>query len=368
MRILIDAFWWEVGPPSGQLVLKNLVHYWGEFFKDDELILAIPSVAKTEIESSKDENFLSVETKCRIHPIINALELPRIAKRIGGIDGIFAQNFSPLSGRSVVFIHDVLFQSNPEWFTLRERVYLSTIPIMALKATSILTSSGNESERIRSHNPRLQDVSSTGLSVSRSLIATNPTEPSGTLRDFEFTLTVGRINQRKNLQATLLAALRSGVLSPESPIVVVGEKSGRVEQFGQEISQAEAEGKIRFLGYVSDSELRWLYERCRLFCYLSLDEGYGLTPLEAKYFGAPCLVSDIPVFRETMDGRNTQFVDPKDFGKISIEFATSFCKSNRQADNSARAEALAPDDVEAAWRVAVSKIRTSFSQAIGSPQ
>ena len=57
-------------------------------------------------------------------------------------------------------------------------------------------------------------------------------------------------------------------------------------------------------------------ENCALFCFLSLGEGYGLPPVEAAYFGARVLVSDIPVFRENLGGA-AEYVDPNDVSAIS---------------------------------------------------
>ena len=51
-----------------------------------------------------------------------------------------------------------------------------------------------------------------------------------------------------------------------------------------------------------------------------MDEGYGLPPLEALEFGAPVLVSDIPVFRELLaDLRGVTFSEPHDVEAIAAK-------------------------------------------------
>ncbi|MBK8151402.1 MAG: glycosyltransferase [Acidobacteria bacterium] len=46
-------------------------------------------------------------------------------------------------------------------------------------------------------------------------------------------------------------------------------------------------------GYVSDGELRALYEHAACFIYPSLYEGFGLPPLEAMTCGCPVIVSSV---------------------------------------------------------------------------
>ena len=53
---------------------------------------------------------------------------------------------------------------------------------------------------------------------------------------------------------------------------------------------------ITFYGFVSDSDLWEIYKACDLLVSPSNFEGFGMPPMQALYFGKPCLVSDIPIF------------------------------------------------------------------------
>lgn len=55
---------------------------------------------------------------------------------------------------------------------------------------------------------------------------------------------------------------------------------------------------ITIKGVVSDSELKSLVSSSRLFVLPSLGEGFGLAAAEAMAAGVPCVLSDIPAFRE----------------------------------------------------------------------
>jgi len=59
-------------------------------------------------------------------------------------------------------------------------------------------------------------------------------------------------------------------------------------------SQQDAEQNVTSLGYITDEELRALYETCGLFVFPSLYEGYGLPPMEAAVCGARVLSSPVP--------------------------------------------------------------------------
>lgn len=313
MRILVDGYWWVEGPTSNRMVLQEIVRRWASDYPDDQLILAVPTDATASIPDS--EGVQLVRTRIRIHPAINFLELPVIA-RLRRADAILAFNFAANSTSGVVFLHDVLFQSNPEWFTGLERAYFGAMPLLARRARSVVTSSRAERSRICRFNPRLRRVVSAGLSVASSFDAVGATDPDLGLSNGKYLLCVGRLNVRKNLAVTMRAALRSGVLSEDFPLVVVGEPSGRIPQLDDEFRSAIAAGTLRIVGRVSDTHLKWLYRHCALFACLSLDEGFGLPPVEAASVGCQVLASDIPVFRETV-GPHATFVDATDVNAIA---------------------------------------------------
>jgi glycosyltransferase involved in cell wall biosynthesis len=313
MNILVDGYWWVEGPTSNRMVLQEIVGRWASDYPDDQVILAVPNDTKSSTPAP--EGVQVVHTRLRVHPAINFLELPVIARRRRA-DAILAFNFAANSTNAAVFLHDVLFQSNPEWFTGVERAYFSAMPLLARRARSVITSSRAECSRIRRFNPRLPRVVSSGLSVASSFDAVEATDPGLQLSHGKYLLCVGRLNVRKNLAVTLRAALRSGVLSEDFPLVVVGEPSGRITQLDDELRAAAAAGALRIVGTVSDAHLKWLYNHCALFVCLSLDEGFGLPPVEAASVGCRVLASDIPVFRETV-GPHAAFVDATDVDAIA---------------------------------------------------
>ena len=71
----------------------------------------------------------------------------------------------------------------------------------------------------------------------------------------------------------------------------------------------EAKGNIEFLGEVSDSELRSLYQRCRALIFVGIED-FGLVPLEVQSAGRPVIAYGKGGLLETVvDGKTGIFFD-----------------------------------------------------------
>ncbi len=129
-------------------------------------------------------------------------------------------------------------------------------------------------------------------------------DPSGARRatyglEPGYFLSVSRLLPYKNVDA-VVTAFRG---STERRLAVVGT--------GPEESRlrALASANVRFLGSVSDDELRWLYANCAGVVSAS-HEDYGLTPLEAAAFGKPAAVLRWGGFLDTVvEGSTGVFFD-----------------------------------------------------------
>jgi glycosyltransferase involved in cell wall biosynthesis len=292
--VLFDAAWWDGGPPSGQRVLRDLVREWARSFPEDRLGLACavePEGMPAGVE------FVPILPNQHMMGILIGLPL----KARNGWDALVTQNFTSPYGcrRRAVFIHDVIFQSSPHFFTFRERVYLSLIPFLARRASVIVTSSRSEAARIARVNRHLaQRVVSVGLALPSDFEQCQPVRP----REFvprEFFLTVGRLNRRKNVGQVIEGLLQGGLLSEGRPLIVVGAVDGaRDVNLDKLQERAVADGLVILAGHVSDENLKWYYENCTAFIFGSLDEGFGLPVLEARACGAPIVMSRIPAFME----------------------------------------------------------------------
>ncbi|MCR8672015.1 glycosyltransferase family 1 protein [Agrococcus sp. HG114] len=312
MRILMDAHWWERGPHANRTVQREVILAWARAFPEDELVLAMPADAADDAPPRA----AVARTRLWPHAAANRWELPRIARRTGA-DVVLAHNFTPASGRALTFLHDVMFEEHPEWFSRAERLYFGRMLPWASRAAAVATSTRSEAERIRRHAPRLPPAAVTGLGVPPSLTGA-ARRPGAVPETARFAVTVGRLNVRKNLETAMLAASRSARITPAAPLCVVGgsEHSGIGARIPDEARARIADGSIVMLGHVPDEELGWLYRHAALTLCLSLDEGFGMPAVEAAALGSPLLASDIPVFRETVGGCAT-LVSPLDADAVA---------------------------------------------------
>jgi glycosyltransferase involved in cell wall biosynthesis len=311
-RVLLDGYWWVEGPPSNSTVQRELIRAWARRYPDDELVLVVPQahVDLVRATGGAPDGVRVVGARLRPHGAAVIGEYGRIARRVGATVAL-THNFTPRGIPAVVFLHDVLFQQHPEWFTRAERLYLGRVTAGLPRAARVVTSSAHEAARIEHLNPRASGVTPIGIAPDPELMTVEPVRPASLGNVDGFLLTVGRLNVRKNLGTAVAAALRSGAVGRRTPLVVVGERDGRDPGFGPEVQEAVESGSVVFPGYVSNAELSWLYRHATSFVFLSLDEGYGLPPVEALAFGTPVVASDIDVFRETVGG-HARLVDPTD--------------------------------------------------------
>ncbi len=68
----------------------------------------------------------------------------------------------------------------------------------------------------------------------------------------------------------------------------------------QMVVDLELKDKVTFLHEVSFNELKILYSKAYALVYPSIDEGFGIPPIEAMASNTPVIVSDIPVFHEVL--------------------------------------------------------------------
>lgn len=325
---MFDAYWWVEGPPSLRHVLREIVFAWSRMHPGDELVLVVPRSHRDAAVRDAPPGARVRATSLWPQGLAAAVSAPSIARSTSA-DLVVTHNFacSSKTGVTAVYLHDLMFATNPEWFTLAERAYFSMMRLLLHRADLVFTSSETEAKRITAvtHTPRVLPV---GLGLSTELTdAAMHDDADPELEPGQFLLSVGRLNTRKNLGATVDGAIRSHRISPQHPLVIVGSADGRQEALGASAKAALADGSVRFVGFVSDARLRWYYRNASLFVFLSLDEGFGMPAVEAAFFGCRVLVSDLAVFHENLDTR-ASYVDPRDVPAIATAIATALDSSD----------------------------------------
>ena len=124
----------------------------------------------------------------------------------------------------------------------------------------------------------------------------------------EMVLAVGAIQTRKN---TLNAVRAVASLPANYKLVLAGGNGYGSEAVYDFIRSAGLESRVKVLGYVTDDQLRLLYQAASLFLFPSLEEGFGLPVLEAMAYGVPVVASATSSLPE-VGGDAALYVDPRD--------------------------------------------------------
>ena len=207
---------------------------------------------------------------------------------------------SILVRHKVMTIHDLSFLFNRSWFSAAYYWWYKMMTPLAVRTSRhIITVSQFSKQEIMRFYPFVKENK---ISVVYSAVDTDrfqrlPTVPSP---EQPFALAVSSIDPRKNFP--MLVEAFKGI--ENCRLYIVGKQN---HVFSQQNGLDEKMSNVKFLGSVSDEELRLLYNQAVCFIFPSIYEGFGLPPLEAMTCGCPVLASDIPVFREVCGDRVVYF-------------------------------------------------------------
>jgi len=95
-------------------------------------------------------------------------------------------------------------------------------------------------------------------------------------------------------------------------LVLIGKKDKFSERIQKLVKEMELGGRVLMPGmntFVSDYDSVALRKEAEAYVFPALKEGFSLTPLEAQYYGLPCVISDIACHREVY-GDSVLYFDP----------------------------------------------------------
>ena len=129
---------------------------------------------------------------------------------------------------------------------------------------------------------------------------------------------VGRLKRYKGVELILEGVARMANRAVELEIAGTGEDRARLEALAESLDLSR---RVRFLGFVSESEKSDLLRRAWIVSLTSPKEGWGITNLEAAACGTPVVASDSPGLRESVqDGRTGFLVQHGDVSALADAF------------------------------------------------
>lgn len=232
---------------------------------------------------------------------------------------------------SVLTVHDLSFERDPDAAPPRLIPFLKrVVPDSAHRATHIIADSHATARDLTA----LYDVPPEKITVIHSGVDARFVPYRDTLymqrrRDYvlkkydighvPFILTVGTMQRRKNhlrlVQA--FAKLAGATSSARTPtLVIAGGKGWLYDEVHAEVQRLGLSERVKFIGYVEDTDLPHLYRAASVFAFPSTYEGFGLPLLEAMASGVPVVTSNVSSLPEVVGDAGLQ-VDPLDVDALA---------------------------------------------------
>ncbi len=227
------------------------------------------------------------------------------------------------SGRLVMTIYDVSFLHYPEHHTEANRVHcLEGTMEGAVRADRIIAiSEHTKRDLVEYFNVPDDRIVVTHLAARPAFQPRPAVEARAhVLGNYglepPYVLSVGTVEPRKNIRLLIDAYCSlPGEIRSRYPLVIAGGKGWLSSDIHQAVVERGAESSVRFLGYVPESDLPWLYCGAACFVYPSLYEGFGLPPLEAMASAVPVVTSNTSSLPEVV-GEAGLLIDPKDVADL----------------------------------------------------
>ncbi len=230
---------------------------------------------------------------------------------------------------AIPWVHDLIIFEHPEWFnqTWMQRKITTHLFTKGLKRAPVILA---VSEYTKSKIVQLLGIEGDKIVVTREGgddLITDYRLPITDLRreasEFcerelglsrEFVLCLGTVEPRKNVAMLIRAWKLAKQKNAQAPdLVVAGANGWKYEDVEAEIKLLSATEEQFFYRYraVTDEQKRTLLLGASMVAVPSLDEGFGLTALEAMQAGTPVAVSNRGALPEVV-GEAGMVLDPHD--------------------------------------------------------
>lgn len=296
MRILVDyrpALRARTG--VGEYI-RQLVHAYTATH-DDELALFTSSWKDRPVSTLGTELRATVVDRRVPVSVLNylwhRLEWPPAELLAGRVDVVHAAHPLLIPARhaaQVVTIHDLFFLDHPE--RVRDEIrrdYPALAPLHARRADAIITSSIRTQRLI---------VERLGVAEER-VYCCPPGAPAwrtlgraANLPSNGYALLLGTLEARKNIGVVLDAFTQLAQSQRAPKLMIAGSATPDAAEWLTRISQPPLSNVVSYVGYVRDEEREALFAGARALLLPSLDEGFGLTALEAMSAGVPLIASN----------------------------------------------------------------------------
>lgn len=319
MRIAIDAR--ESGTTTGRYVDK-LIEHIHEIGVDHEIVVMTKS-HRLDFMRRIAPNYEVIAADFKEFSFSEQIGFLRFCRNLQAdlIHFPIVQQPILYKGKTVTTMNDLTtlrFKNpakNPLLFGIKQRIYGWVNKRVARKSDHLITYTQYVKDDVIAYTGVLADKI-TPIHLAADKI-TEPAQPLTRLCGKQFIMYVGRPQPHKNLRRLIdaFALLQKG--HPELCLVLAGKTDALYEQHLAYIKERGIKNVI-VTGFVSDGELKWLYQNTQVYAFPSLSEGFGLPGLEAMLHGAPVVSSNATCLPE-VNGDGAHYFDPLNTADIAAK-------------------------------------------------
>lgn len=309
-KIVIDAR--ESGTSTGRYVDK-LIEYLHELKPKHEVVL-LAKANRLEYLSGIAPSFKAVETAYKEFTFGEQIGFKKqiAALRADLVHFPMVQQPVWYRGNVVTTMQDlttIRFRNpakNPAVYWAKQQVYKWVNKRAAHKSSEIITISNF----VKQDLVNFTHVSPDKITVTYEAadFIADPPETYTAMEGKQFIMYIGRPTPHKNLGRLIEAFALLQQTRPDLYLVLAGKKDTNYARHEATV-QAKGIQNVIFTDFISDGQLKWLYQHCKAYVFPSLSEGFGLPGLEAMAHGAPVVSSNATCLPE-INGDAAQYFDP----------------------------------------------------------
>jgi glycosyltransferase involved in cell wall biosynthesis len=309
-RILIDGR--ELRTSTGRYV-ERLIHYLQKLDKKNKYIILLKPQDMDGWEPS-NPNFKKVACVIKEFTLAEQTELKTQIESLKPDLVHFSIVQQPVryKGKVVTTIHDLTTlryvnpSKNPVVFKIKQKIYAYVVKKAAHKSKLVITPSNFVKDDLIDYSK----ISPSKIIVTHEAAdhIVDPAEPVLELENKEFLMYVGRPMPHKNLWRLIEAFVLLKKQYPKLTLALAGKKDFNYKQIEERVTAKGIKGVV-FTDFVSEGQLKWMYEHCSAYVFPSLSEGFGLPGLEAMVHGAPVISSNATCLPEIY-GNAAKYFDP----------------------------------------------------------
>jgi glycosyltransferase involved in cell wall biosynthesis len=198
---------------------------------------------------------------------------------------------------------------------LRMAGYKWTFKLSHTKSKAILVPTEFVKNDLIAYQPSVADKITVTLEASEPPLSVDAELLTGVRKPF--IMHVGSPFPHKNIERLVDSFEILKADHPDLQLVLAGKKEyyfGLLEQY---IATKKFKNDIIIPGFVSDAQLKWLYQNTEAYVLPSLSEGFGLPGLEAMAHGAPVASSNATCLPEVYETAAAYF-NPFDIRHIAV--------------------------------------------------